>query len=489
MVKGVQHRVCTTPDECMRHMEEGERNRHIGKTNMNLHSSRSHAVFMMVFESRVIQHEADTSGQHPIKHLMSQWTAGKKPVNVSHCNLVDLAGSERFSKTHAQGARLKEGEHINKSLMTLGIVIHKLSENGKLGHVPYRDSKLTRMLAASLSGNSRTAVVCNVSPAWSNFDETRSTLTFATRAAKITTRARRNEVYGQDAMLNQYRNEIEQLKRQLAAAGHMSEKHATDAHATERQSADLFKRVKGLEYQLAGERERSADLAREVGALQAKLVDAGRRVREADARGAQEDQDLKRRLHVAEERVQELEDCAHMLREAENGDDLHVLQRAASTVLRSVPDIEGDLIVDVGELKQKVLEQTGLIAQYRATLVELDEDVGALRIQLREAKAHAAASAARLDHPMVDSVLAAAPAANGAGAGDGDGDGDGGDGEPRYLAGLRYKLMEIFAQKKISQAEYDAAAAALDAASVEIERIGYKEAHYERDVDGVIHRS
>ena len=129
---------------------------------------------------------------------------------------------------------------------------------------------------------------------------------------------------------------------------------------------------------------------------------------------------------------------------------------------------------DVGELKQKVLEQTGLIAQYRSTLVELDDDVGGLRLQLREAKAHAAAAAAQLH-------LAPAPAlTNGAG---------GEEAEPRYLASLRYKLREIFEQKKITQDEFDTAEAALNAASVQIERIGYTEAHYERDVDGVIHRS
>ncbi|KAM1813189.1 hypothetical protein ACFX11_027026 [Malus domestica] len=94
-------------------------------------------------------------------------------------NLVDLAGSERASQTNADGARLKEGSHINRSLLTLTTVIRKLSGGKRSGYIPYRDSKLTRLLQSSLGGNARTAIICTISPALSHVKQTRNTLSFA----------------------------------------------------------------------------------------------------------------------------------------------------------------------------------------------------------------------------------------------------------------------------------------------------------------------
>jgi len=105
---------------------------------------------------------------------------------VAKFHFVDLAGSERAKKTGAVGATLKEGININKSLLVLGNVISALSEEGKKNNfVPYRDSKLTRILQDSLGGNSRTSMIACVSPAESNFDETLNTLNYASRARKI----------------------------------------------------------------------------------------------------------------------------------------------------------------------------------------------------------------------------------------------------------------------------------------------------------------
>ncbi|KAH9649193.1 kinesin-like protein KIN-7O [Citrus sinensis] len=116
-------------------------------------------------------------------------------VRVSVLNLVDLAGSERAAKTGAEGVRLKEGSHINKSLMTLGTVIKKLSEGAESqgGHVPYRDSKLTRILQPALGGNANTAIICNITLAQIHADETKSSLQFASRALCVTNCARVNE--------------------------------------------------------------------------------------------------------------------------------------------------------------------------------------------------------------------------------------------------------------------------------------------------------
>lgn len=126
---------------------------------------------------------------------------------------MDLAGSERVSKTGAEGARRKEGGHINKSLMTLGNVIHKLSDGAE--HVPYRDSKLTRILQPALGGNAKTAIICCVTPAGVHADETRGTLQFASRAKKVTNQVCVNEITNDDALLKRQKKEIEELRLRL----------------------------------------------------------------------------------------------------------------------------------------------------------------------------------------------------------------------------------------------------------------------------------
>lgn len=129
-------------------------------------------------------------------------------------NLVDLAGSERQSKTGATGERLKEATKINLSLSALGNVISALVD-GRCKHIPYRDSKLTRLLQDSLGGNTKTLMVACLSPADNNYDETLSTLRYANRAKSIKNKPRINED-PKDALLREYQEEIKKLKAILA---------------------------------------------------------------------------------------------------------------------------------------------------------------------------------------------------------------------------------------------------------------------------------
>ena len=132
---------------------------------MNERSSRSHALFTVYIEqSKIIE--------------------GKEVIRAGKLNLVDLAGSERQSKTHAEGQRLKEASQINLSLSALGNVISALVD-GKSTHIPYRDSKLTRLLQDSLGGNTKTTMIAVVAPSTYNYDETLSTLRYASRAKFI----------------------------------------------------------------------------------------------------------------------------------------------------------------------------------------------------------------------------------------------------------------------------------------------------------------
>ena len=130
-------------------------------------------------------------------------------------SLVDLAGSERAESTGAKGTRLKEGANINKSLMMLGRCIQMLSSGSK-GHVPFRNSKLTRLLSTSLGGNAKTAIMCAFSPASRNRAETISTMQFASRAKTIVNQAKQNTRSEGAALSKAYQDEIQKLKEKLA---------------------------------------------------------------------------------------------------------------------------------------------------------------------------------------------------------------------------------------------------------------------------------
>ena len=150
-IKNVNVKAVKNTQEVISLMKQGEKHRHFGSTNMNAHSSRSHTIFKMIIESA--DYHSGSSGDGGRKSLEDA-----DSVVMSQLNLVDLAGSERAERTGARGKQLREGGNINKSLLTLATVIHKLSE-GKTKHIPFRDSKLTRLLSSSLGGNARTCVV------------------------------------------------------------------------------------------------------------------------------------------------------------------------------------------------------------------------------------------------------------------------------------------------------------------------------------------
>ncbi|XP_056895767.1 kinesin-like protein KIF1B isoform X15 [Takifugu flavidus] len=192
-------------------MDAGNKARTVAATNMNETSSRSHAVFTIVFTQKKHDSETDLSTE-----------------KVSKISLVDLAGSERADSTGAKGTRLKEGANINKSLTTLGKVISALAEvdnstnkskkKKKTDFIPYRDSVLTWLLRENLGGNSRTAMVAALSPADVNYDETLSTLRYADRAKNIKCNAVINEDPN-NKLVRDLKDEVSRLKELLRAQG------------------------------------------------------------------------------------------------------------------------------------------------------------------------------------------------------------------------------------------------------------------------------
>ena len=212
VIRGLKEEVVVTPEQVFALIAAGEAQRHVGATSLNEHSSRSHTIFRLLIESR---NTAGTSRQMARKKGSKQ---AVDPVRVSSLSLVDLAGSESAKLTGATGQRKTEGHYINKSLTTLGHVIWKLSEISRTGtqeHIPYRDSKLTRLLQPSLSGNAQVSIICTISPSFKHIEESHNTLKFASRAKRIKQEASITEVIDEQTLLQQYREEIESLKKRL----------------------------------------------------------------------------------------------------------------------------------------------------------------------------------------------------------------------------------------------------------------------------------
>ncbi|KAF5938205.1 hypothetical protein HYC85_025711 [Camellia sinensis] len=195
-VEGIKEEVVLSPAHALSLIAAGEEHRHVGSTNFNLLSSRSHTIFTLTIESSPCGDNCEGGA-----------------VNLSQLNLIDLAGSES-SKAETTGVRRKEGSYINKSLLTLGTVISKLTDE-RATHIPYRDSKLTRLLQSSLSGHGRVSLICTVTPSSSSAEETHNTLKFAHRAKHIEIQAAQNKIIDEKSLIKKYQNEIRCLKEEL----------------------------------------------------------------------------------------------------------------------------------------------------------------------------------------------------------------------------------------------------------------------------------
>ncbi|XP_039052879.1 kinesin-like protein KIN-7F [Hibiscus syriacus] len=206
-----------------------EAQRQIGETSLNETSSRSYQILRLTIESCAREYAG----------------AGNSSILESSVNFIDLVGSERASQTLTAGARLKEGCHINRSLLTLGIVIRKLSK-GRTGHIPYRDSKLTHILQNALGGNARTAIICTMSPERVHVEQSRNTLLFANCAKQVRTSAQVNLVMSDKALVKQLKRELARLEKEMKNLGSSSVKGDT---------ADVLREKEQLIGQMAKEIE------------------------------------------------------------------------------------------------------------------------------------------------------------------------------------------------------------------------------------------
>uniref|UniRef100_A0A663DZG1 Kinesin-like protein n=1 Tax=Aquila chrysaetos chrysaetos TaxID=223781 RepID=A0A663DZG1_AQUCH len=198
IIKGLEEITVHNKNEVYQILERGAAKRTTAATYMNAYSSRSHSVFSITV------------------HMKETTVDGEELVKIGKLNLVDLAGSENIGRSGAVDRRAREAGNINQSLLTLGRVITALVERAP--HIPYRESKLTRILQDSLGGRTKTSIIATVSPASMNLEETLSTLEYAHRAKNIMNKPEVNQKLTKKALIKEYTEEIERLKRDLAAA-------------------------------------------------------------------------------------------------------------------------------------------------------------------------------------------------------------------------------------------------------------------------------
>ncbi|KAM4692950.1 kinesin-like protein KIF3C [Discoglossus pictus] len=302
-------------------MNLGNQARSVACTNMNDNSSRSHTIFVITVECSELGLD------------------GEDHIRVGKLNLVDLAGSERQSKTTMNGERPKEASKINLSLSALGNVISSLVD-GRSTHIPYRDSKLTRLLQDSLGGNAKTIMVATLGPASHHYDETLSTLRFANRAKNIKNKPRINED-PKDTLLREFQEEIARLKAQLEKRGMLSKKRRRNS-----------RRKKSVDGESAPETEAEEEnedniIDKNVGSY---LKEQAERLEQEKA-AIQDDHSL-----LAEEKLKLIEEKEKMMEDLTKEQKATELLAVKFKAMESKLLIGGKNIIDHTNEQQKMLE-------------------------------------------------------------------------------------------------------------------------------------
>ena len=288
-----------TPQDIYNLLKKGTSIRATSSTYMNDVSSRSHAVFLITLEQM-----------------------NNNQIKVGKLNLVDLAGSERIRITGTTGQQLEESKKINKSLSCLGNVINALTDKKGRTHIPYRDSKLTRLLQDSLGGNCKTTMIAMISPAHEAFSESLSTLYFAQRAKKIKNRPIVNEDVNNRALIRQYESELKNLKNELAMKNKMLQGNELVMQLQEEKEQALqdkneaIRELEKASRQFLVEREEKLKLEKKIRIMSDQMIIGGHKLEETP----QFQNALKNQLKVYENKILEIEKERQLLEDnkAEN---------------------------------------------------------------------------------------------------------------------------------------------------------------------------
>lgn len=261
-VVGITEHIPESPERVLEMIQEGNLRRTMSPTEANAVSSRSHAVLQINVTQR--PRTADTVTE----------------TTSASLNIIDLAGSERASATRNNGVRMKEGANINKSLLALGNCINALCQSGgqRFKHVPYRNSKLTRLLKFSLGGNCKTVMIVCVSPSSAHYDETHNTLKYANQAKNIRTKVSRN-MLNVDRHVAQYVQAIHELREEVAELkGKLAERTAWENALEKKKKAEMVKEIQEAKSKMKGSTEGVKRIVKEKAGVEAQLAMASVRL-------------------------------------------------------------------------------------------------------------------------------------------------------------------------------------------------------------------
>ncbi|KAF1759547.1 hypothetical protein GCK72_016014 [Caenorhabditis remanei] len=357
-------------------MARGNTHRSVGRTNMNEHSSRSHAIFIITVECSKIG--AD----------------GENHVTVGRLNLVDLAGSERQSKTGATGERFKEATKINLSLSALGNVISALVD-AKSAHIPYRDSKLTRLLQDSLGGNSKTVMIACIGPASYNFEETLGTLRYAYRAKKIKNQPKINED-PKDALIREFQEEIELLREQLKQRKTKSRGGGTqsfydaerarleddieaiqkDDSLIKQEKDRLIREIQEKHDLLEKERVEQARVAERIANIQSRLIVGSEEDGRLESRTKEQHAQLEnKRKELAEQKRREREMVEALERQEEDTVDLKQTFSDLRTEVEAKTKKLKKMMIKLRQARNEVRDMSGAFSEERQNLDETISEI------------------------------------------------------------------------------------------------------------------
>eukprot|EP00242_Pyramimonas_sp_CCMP2087_P003982 CAMPEP_0198214834 /NCGR_PEP_ID=MMETSP1445-20131203/44469_1 /TAXON_ID=36898 /ORGANISM="Pyramimonas sp., Strain CCMP2087" /LENGTH=657 /DNA_ID=CAMNT_0043890189 /DNA_START=574 /DNA_END=2543 /DNA_ORIENTATION=- len=368
-VEGLSEWVVRSTAEIYGLMQRGAAQRAVGSTKLNELSSRSHAVFIIIAENVTVLPKGEESGKsgHPNGGQGRPGEGPQQSFKVGKLNLVDLAGSERVRLTGATGRRLEESKKINQSLSALGNVIAALTDQKGRQHIPYRDSKLTRILEDSLGGNCKTTMMAMISPALECFLESLSTLKFVNRAKNIKNNAQVNEDVDQKTLLLKYEHELRRLRQELDQRSKtlVDKRRLLEVEEQKRRAEeDKLAAITELQHksmEFMREKAEKRKLEERINSLQSQLLVGGHKVEETPAFRAMLQQEHKRIRTEYERRLRDMEK-----------------ERKA---------VEEDK-AQVDRYKQVLLKQRDIMIALTARLNERDEQIIALQEELEAYDSH-----------------------------------------------------------------------------------------------------
>lgn len=347
-IQGLEESYVRNAHEAIEQLRKGSHRRQIAATKFNDHSSRSHSVFTVTVHTKM--KETGASGS-------AGGVAGEDYIRTGKLNLVDLAGSENIGRSGAENMRAREAGNINMSLLALGRVINALV--AKHAHIPYRESKLTRLLQDSLGGKTKTCIIATISPAQSNLEETFSTLDYALKAKSISNKPEVNQKMTRNSLLKEYIGLIECLKADLLAA-----REKNGIYMSKESWDDMSKEQSALRQAHIDAKQQCDDLEAQIRIIREELTESLGMLMKRDGELASTKKTLEKTAADLEATTEELATTTQMHVEEKVLREAHAeTEEQLDSVARGLRNVASESVADVRGLWEKVERKERVRAQ------------------------------------------------------------------------------------------------------------------------------